>query len=472
MKKFYVSTPIYYVNDVPHVGHAYTTLAADVISRYYRLKLGNKNVFFLTGTDEHGANVLQAAKKNGMDPKKYADSVAPRFREAWELLNIKYDFFIRTTDPEHERIAAQILQRIYDKGYIYEGTYEGWYCIGCERFLASTDIIDGKCPLHPTREPQHQKEKNYFLKLKELSKIILKKIEKMEYRILPEKRHNEIVSRLKAGVDDISVSRAGVSWGIPVPWDKSQTIYVWVEALLNYYTATKSVPGKGKFWPADLHLMAKDILWFHSVIWQGILIAAGLPLPKTIFAHGFFTIDGQKMSKSLGNIISPKQLVDKYTVDGARYLLLTAYEFGNDGDLSISKFTEKYNADLANGIGNTVARVAKLAENSGLKFEIKKIKEIYRDDQKNRMEEYRLDEVINNIWKFNLHPIDRHLDLNKPWLIKDKEKLHKILQYEINEIRKLALLIKPFMPDTSDKITGQFKDAKIKFRQSLFPRLK
>lgn len=468
MKKFYVTTPIYYVNDVPHVGHAYTTLAADVIAGYQRIVLGRKNVFFLTGTDEHGANVAQAAAKKNKSPKEFADSVVPRFKEAWQNLNINYDYFIRTTDQQHEKIAREILQRIYDNGFIYEGVYEGWYCIGCEKFLITSDLVNGKCPLHPTRDPVYQKEKNYFLKLKDLSKIILKKIEKKEYRILPLKRHNEIVARIKQGVDDISVSRAGVSWGIPLPWDKSQTIYVWVEALLNYYTATRFVANKKEFWPPDLQLMAKDILWFHSVIWQGLLIAAGITLPKTIFAHGFFTIDGAKMSKTLGNIISPKELVDKYGVDGSRYLLLSAYHFGSDGDLSLNKFSDKYNADLANGLGNLVARVAKLCEKNNLKGRTLEKLNFYPKVSK-YLEEFIFDEGLNEIWN-KISQVDKKINSESPWLLAGKA-LDNALKNYVNEIITIAYNLAPFLPDTAEKILKQFGPGKIVSQKPLFPRI-
>lgn len=468
-KTFYVTTPIYYVNDVPHVGHAYTTLAADVLARYHKLLLGDENVFFLTGTDEHGANVAQAAEKHHQEPKAYADAVSPRFGEAWELLNIKPDFFIRTTDPRHEKIAQEVLQKIYDKGYIYEGTYEGWYCVGCEKFLTESEMVDGKCPLHPTREPVHQKEKNYFLKLKELSAEVLKRIEQGVYKILPEKRHNEIVSRIKQGVDDISISRAGVAWGIPVPWDKEQTIYVWVEALLNYFTATQFVEGKQKFWPPDVQLMAKDILWFHSVIWEALLIAAELELPKTIFAHGFFTIDGQKMSKSLGNVISPKQLVDTFGVDGSRYLLLTAYQFGNDGDLSLSKFKDKYNADLANGLGNLVARVAKLA--SSIEYRVSSIEytKTNTGEYKKALEEYRFHEAIGFITE-QIKQADLYIEQKQPWKLKDTE-LETVLKEIIPQITMIATLLQPLLPETADTILKQFEGPTITSRPPLFPRI-
>jgi len=479
MNKYYVTTPIYYVNDVPHIGHAYTTLAADVLTRYFQEKLGGGKVFFLTGTDEHGQKVAQAAKEKGVSPREYADYVAPRFEEAWKLLNIQYDYFIRTTDPKHEKVVSEFLQKIYDNGFIYKGTYKGLYCVGCEKFLTETELVNGKCPLHPNKEPVRQEEENYFLKLGELSKEVLKKIEGGEYEILPTERKNEVIGRLKSGVEDISISRAGVSWGIPVPWDKSQTIYVWVDALINYYSATRFVEGKEKFWPADLHLIGKDILWFHTVIWQALLIAAGIELPKKIFAHGYFTIDGQKMSKSLGNIISPKQLVDRYGVDGARYLLISAYPFGSDGDISLERFDEKYNADLANGLGNLVARVAKLAGNltiadnptvDKLVHEIptlpKKTLTLYAQ----AIEKYEFDDVLKLLWQ-DIKIVDQYINEWQPWKLTG-EKLTRVVSVAVDALRYLSRQLKPFLPETAEKIERQFKGPKIKSEAPLFPRVK
>jgi len=467
--KFFLTTPIYYVNDVPHIGHAYTTIAADVVARYWRQELGKDNVFFLTGTDEHGQKVAQAAKEKGLSPKEFVDSVAPRFEEAWKLLNIDYDYFIRTTDPKHESVVTDLLQKIYDAGYIYQGTYNGLYCVGCEKFLTESELVDGKCPLHPNKEPVRQEEKNYFLKLKELSKVVLEKIEKSEYQILPEEKKKEIVSRIKQGVEDISISRAGVSWGIPVPWDKSQTIYVWVDALINYYSATKFLKGKEEFWPANLHLVGKDILWFHTVIWQAILIATGIPLPKTIFAHGFFTIDGAKMSKSLGNVISPQELVEKYGVDGARYLVVSAYPFGSDGDISLEKFNEEYNAHLANGIGNLVSRVAKLCENSGFEFPQEKVLK-FDDLVEENIKNYHFDEALKNLFDRFISGLDSSINKEEPWKLTG-DNLKEFLTGSVSIIRNLSFNLRPFLPATSASIEKQFLGPKIKSGPPLFPRL-
>ena len=468
-KKFYVTTPIYYVNDVPHIGHAYTTIAADVLARYHRLS--GKDVFFLTGTDEHGAKVAEAAKEAGKKPKEFCDQVMARFIDAWEKLNISNDYFIRTTDSRHEKIVQELLQKIYDNGFIKPGVYEGLYCIGCEKFLTEADLVDGKCPLHPNRKPVKQKEKNYFFKLKSFQEKLIKAIEDKNnpnhYEILPEERKNEILGKLRLGLEDVSISRAAVEWGIPLPWNKTQTIYVWVDALANYYTATQFLENKSHFWPADIHLIGKDILWFHTVIWQALLLAAGLPLPKTVFAHGFFTVNGQKMSKSQGNVISPDDLIKKFGVDGTRYLMLSEFPFGSDGDISIERLKTRYNADFANGLGNLVARVTKLCETSGYNFP--STKKRFKKSVSENLEKFRFDEALKFIWN-KISLADKYVDENQPWTLKG-EKLNQVLKHLISEILEIALLLIPFLPETAEKIQKQFAGPKIKSEKPLFPRL-
>lgn len=468
-KKFYVTTPIYYVNDVPHIGHAYTTIAADVLARYHRLL--DEDVFFLTGTDEHGAKVAEAAKEAGKKPKEFCDQVVSRFVEAWKSLNISNDYFIRTTDPRHEKIVQELLQKVYDNGYIYPDTYEGLYCVGCEKFLTETDLVDGKCPLHPNRKPVKQKEENYFFRLKSFQEKLIKAIEDKNdpnyYEILPSTREHEIISKLNLGVEDISISRAGVSWGIPVPWDHSQTVYVWVDALINYYSATQFLEKGSKFWPADLHLIGKDILWFHAVIWQALLLAASLPLPKRIFAHGFFTVNGQKMSKSLGNIISPKELIDRYGIDGTRYLLISAYPFGSDGDISLKAFNEKYNADLANGLGNLVSRVTAMAQE--VRLEVKKTSKETDLGVGVAIGLYDFDRALGLIWE-KIKKADFLINEKAVWKLKGIEK-EEILKDLIDQIRQIAADLSPFLPETAEKIKKQFS-GKIKSGSPLFPRLR
>ena len=471
-KKFYVTTPIYYVNEAPHIGSAYTTLAADIIARHYRQKLGHENVFFLVGTDEHGQKIQAVAKEKGLTPIKLADKVSREFKNAWKLLKLDFDFFIRTTDKRHKEVVSALLQKIYDAGYIYSGTYEGPYCVGCERFYKESELVNGRCPLHPNKEISYQKEKNYFLKLKELvQEKVLPKIKNGDYKILPEERKNEVLARIEQGVEDVSVSREGVTWGIPVPWDKTQTVYVWVDALINYYSATQFLEGKKDFWPADLHLMAKDILWFHAVIWEALLIAAGIDLPKVVFAHGFFTVDGQKMSKSLGNVITPKQLVDRYGVDGARYLMISAVSFGSDGDISLKAFDTKFEADLSNGLGNLVSRVAKLCEKSGLDFHYHNSNYGSVDEKiKAALENYRFDEALKVIWE-NVAEADQFINKAEPWKLSGRD-LEKVLVHLVDHVRSIAFNLKPFLPETSERIEKQFRGPRIKSEAPLFPRLK
>lgn len=470
MSQFYVTTTIYYVNDVPHIGHAYTTLVGDVVSRYWRLKLGKENVFFLTGTDEHGQKIQQAAAEKGLSPKDFADSVAPRFQEAWKVLNIDYDFFIRTTDPRHEQVVSKLLEKVRENGYIYKGVYKGLYCVGCEKFLTESDLVDGKCPLHPNKKPEYQEEENYFLKLKELSIDVLKRIEAGQYEIFPQKRKNEIVSRLKQGVEDISVSRAGVSWGILLPWDKKHTIYVWVDALINYFSATQFLKGKERFWPADVHIIGKDITWFHTVIWQALLIAAGIKLPKAVLSHGFFTIDGQKISKSLGNVISPQQLIERYGgADAVRYLLLSASQMGEDADISFQRFDEKYLSDLANGLGNLVQRVAKLCELK--KFAISPISlNSPNSSISTHIERFEFNLALEDLWQ-EFSALDAKINLDKPWE-KSDDKAGKDLKVYVEKILELSSSLSIFLPQTASKIQQIFKVTKISAPSTpLFPRI-
>ncbi|MEK7104134.1 MAG: methionine--tRNA ligase, partial [Patescibacteria group bacterium] len=323
-EKIYLTTPIYYVNSRPHIGHAYATLAVDVLARYYR-SLG-KEVFFLTGTDEHGAKIFEAAQKANKTPQEFCDEISGLFKTAWQNLNIDYSYFIRTTDKNHEEKVTEFLNVLKNNGYLYEGEYAGKYCVGCEKFVTDKDLIDGKCPDHKC-EPQDVSEENWFFKLRQLLPKIQELIEQDKILIRPEKAKSEVLGVIKQGLDDISISRKTVSWGVKLPWEESQTVYVWVDALLNYWTALQNL-GKTEFWPVDLHLVGRDILKFHCIFWPALLLAyygedAIGQLPKQIFCHGYFTIDGQKMSKTIGNVVDPNDLIKKYGVDATRYLLLT-----------------------------------------------------------------------------------------------------------------------------------------------------
>jgi methionyl-tRNA synthetase len=469
MKKFYITTPIYYVNDKPHVGHAYTTLVADVFARYYRNTLGGENVFFLTGTDEHGQKIAEAAVTAGKSPQEFTDEVAGQFQKAWELLNISHDHFFRTTDKRHINLVQEILQSLYDNGYIYKGAYKGLYCVGCERYILPDEADENRCPLHPNKTLDEREEENYFLKLSELAPEVLRMLEEDRYRVLPVEKKNEILAKVRAGVKDISISRTGVPWGIPLPWDQEHTVYVWIDALFNYYTATKFLSGREHFWPADVHLLAKDILWFHAFIWEALLHAVGLELPKIVFAHGFFTVDGQKMSKSIGNVIDPAMLVERYGVDGARYLLVSAFPFGNDGDISLARFDEKYNADLANGIGNLASRVAKLCEKVGLGgFSMSDAEEV---DGRIAEAFARVspDEALSYIWE-RVTELDKRINEDAPWKLEGKS-LSEVLRMYVCRLIGIARDCSPFMPLSSQRLIDVFTADAITKPDGLFARL-
>jgi len=467
MKKFFITTPIYYINDVPHIGHTCTTVAADIIARLHK-QIGEE-VFFLTGTDEHGQKVAEVAAKENLSPKDYCDKISPRFEEAWKKLNIDFDFFIRTTDPRHEKVVAEILQKIYDKGDVYKAKYEGLYCIGCEKFLTETDLVDGHCGLHPPEKTVEKSEENWFFKLSKYVPQIIELIEneKTNY-IFPSGKRSEILAKLKAGVKDISLSRENVEWGIEVPWDKKQTVYVWFDALINYYSATQFVDGKKDFWPANVHLLGKEILWFHTVIWQAMLLSAEIELPKKTFIHSFYMIDGQKMSKSLGNVISPQQLVDLFGVDGTRYLIARSFPSENDSDVGIDRFKEKFNADLANNLGNLVSRVTKLAEG----LETTKVEEKLDSEFVRLIDDCRFDDAVGLIFEKFIDSSNLRLNETTPWkLEKTDPKRGETLTYCINNLKLAALHLKSIMPDVSEKIENCLEN-KVKLPDSsLFPRI-
>lgn len=468
MNRFYVTTPIYYINDVPHIGHTCTTVAADVIARLHR-EMGEE-VFFLTGTDEHGQKVAEVAAKEGLSPKEYCDKIAPTFEKAWKNLEISNDFFIRTTDPRHEKVVNEVLQKIFDNGDVYKGKYEGYYCIGCEKYLTETDMTDGVCPLHPKEKTVFKTEDNWFFKLtKYIPKIIeLIENEKTNY-IFPEGKRLEILAKLKAGVRDISISRENVEWGIQAPWDNKQTIYVWIEALLNYYTPTQFLENKKEFWPANLHLLGKEILWFHTVIWQAMLLSARLPLPLKTFTHSFYMIDGNKMSKSLGNVISPDQLVELFGAEATKYLIIRSFPTDNDSDVGIARFKEKYNADLANNLGNLVSRIANLAEG----FETQNSKIDFDEQYVSLIDNCRFDEALDLIFNKYIDKSNEILNKVTPWkLEKTDPKRIEVLNECIKNIQVAAYHLKPIMPRVVQKIENCFENKVKKLETGLFPRIK
>lgn len=463
MKK-YITTPIYYVNDTPHIGHAYTTVAADVLARYWRLR--GAEVFFLTGTDEHGAKISAAAKSRGKTPAEFCDEVSAEFRRTWDRLGIKYDRFIRTTEEKHVECVRAVIQELYDRKQIYKSVYRGLYCDGCEKFLAEDELVDGLCPDH-NKKPDVYDEENYFFKLSlyrdKLVEMLTSKGADGYIEVMPEERRNEILGKLKQGLDDISISRSKVDWGIPLPFDENQSVYVWVDALINYISAANYAPAHpsekfAKLWPADCHLMAKDILWFHAVIWPAILMALGIKTPRKLVAHGFFTINGQKMSKTLGNIIRPSEMIDKYGADAARYLLLSLFPFGADGDISWDALTKKYNTDLANNIGNLVNRTLTMVE----KYYGGKIPEPAEksfDASENlsgfgmQVETLEFHSAIASI-QSAVDAANKYIQEKQPWALFSKKdpELDGVIYGLVESLGVIAIHLQIFMPNAAEQI--------------------
>lgn len=460
--KFYVTTPIYYVNDKPHIGHVYTMVAADVLARRHRMK--GTDVFFLTGTDEHGAKIEAAAEKAGRKPQEFVDEVSAKFQLAADCLNVTNNGFIRTTDKNHSKAVSEVLMQLKEKGFIYKGEYEGLYCEGCEQFKTESQLVDGKCPLHQV-EPKLLQEESYFFKLSQFQDELREKIEKDEFEISPKERKNEILSFLThEKLQDVAISRKNVKWGIPLPFDKEYTTYVWVEALFNYATGIGLGSDEEKFknyWPCDAQLMAKDILRIHATIWPAMLLALGMPLPKHLFIHGYWTVDGQKMSKSLNNSVDPIEMSCKYTADAFRYYLMREVTFGNDGDFSEARLAEKYTSDLAGGLGNLANRVLAMTEKyfdskvpeSALNIEvIKEMADAWKKYEES-LDNINFSEALKSVWKL-ISFANKYIDDAKPWELakEDKKKLGEVLYNLIEILHQLGYLLYPFMPDTAEKL--------------------
>jgi len=472
MKKFYLTTPIYYVNDEPHIGHLYTTIIADVIVRYYKL-LGF-DIFFLTGTDEHGAKIYEVAKKHNTEPKEYCDSIVEKFKNVWEQFNIEYSNFIRTTDKLHEETVKLVLQKLYSNGDIYKTYYEGLYCVQCERFISEDELVDGVCPDHRTKPVLH-KEENYFFKLSKYKNLIFEKIQNGELQIVPETRKNEILGKLQLKVEDISISRKTLKWGIPLPFDEEQTTYVWIDALINYlsginYFNLNNEKNNSHFWPCDLHIIGKDILWFHSVIWPAVLFSIGLPLPKKVLAHGFFTIEGKKMSKTLGNIIRPKELQELFGTDATRALVISAFPLDTDGDISINEMKQKYNQLLADNFGNLVNRTFGMLEKYfNNKLVLNNISSNVKEIISSTVNSY--NECFKNL---DMHKVldtalvissfaNKYVQDTQPWvLFKNNEiqKLTSVISDLLYCVKTVTLLCYPLMPNVCKKIISCFNEEK------------
>ena len=475
-KEFYITTTLPYVNAEPHIGFASEIILADSRARFEKL-LG-KEVVFNTGTDEHGLKIWQKAQESGIDTQKYVDEYAAKFDELKEMLNLSYTNFIRTTDEGHKKAAQEIWRRADANGYIYKKKYKVKYCVGCEMEKTDSELVDGYCPLHPGKELEIIEEENYFFKFSALQEKLLELYKKNSDFVVPQKRFNEIKSFVERGLEDFSISRlkSKMPWGVPVPGDEAQVMYVWFDALTNYISTLGWPDNRenfGKFWgtiddPNAIQIAGKDNLRQQSAMWQAMLLAADLPTSKQIFINGFIGIDGQKMSKSLGNVISPKEMVEKFGVDGTRYLLLTKGTFGEDNDISWEKMTTKYNADLANGLGNLTSRVIKLSEN--LNLEIGKRENIFDKENIKLIDNFDLDKVLENIWKIVTED-NKYIEDNKPWELakNDKVKFEAVMQKLLDDLYLISQMLIPFLPETAKKIKQALET---KERVILFERMR
>ncbi len=470
MKKYYLTTPLYYVNAQPHIGHAYTTVAADVLARFWRSS--GRPVHLLTGTDEHGSKIEDAAAEAGLGVKEFADRNSAAFRELWSHLDIRYDDFIRTTEPRHESRVQECFTRLIESGDAYKGRYRGYYCVSDETYWTETDAPPDEkgrrlCPNPECRKPLQQvEEESYFFRLSKFQEPLLRHYRENPCFLLPAQRANEILRFVEGGLQDTAISRTKVKWGIPVPGDPEHTIYVWFDALLNYITAPQSGGAFADCWPADVHIVGKEIYRFHAVTWPAMLLALGLPLPKSVFAHGWWTVEGQKMSKSRGNFVDPREVTREYGVDALRYFLLREMPFGNDGDFSLDALRKRYNAELANDLGNLVSRVEQMVDSylggampgraeDGAPSLAKEFA-AKGPQLAARMEALDFCGALGLIWEC-VGRLNTHINEKTPWkLVKtDPEATREVLFDLVRGLRIVAGWIEPFMPQTAAKMHAQ-----------------
>ncbi|MDP2908745.1 MAG: methionine--tRNA ligase [Nanoarchaeota archaeon] len=455
-KTFFISTAIDYPSGPPHLGHCYEKICADAIARWHRL---DKKVHFSTGLDEHGLKIQRSAEKEKKSPEQFVEEIGKLFLQMCKGYNISYDDFIRTTEKRHEKAVNHILKSMHKKGDIYKGNYEGMYCVECENYYTEKDLVNGNCPVH-NKPVEVIKEESYFFRMSKYQDKLIEYIKKNKF-VLPEKKKNEILNRLKEPLKDLSITRTSFSWGIPFPLDPKHIIYVWGDALVNYLTTIGYPDNKyKKFWPANIHLIGSDIVWHHAVVWPTMLMSAGIKPPKTVFVHGFINAEGGvKMSKSLGNVIDPLEIIKYYPLDSIRYFLLREIPFGEDGSFSEVKLVERHNQELANDLGNLLRRTTVLIEkNLGGKIPQKGKDELCKKLNlkkiSDHMEKLELHNALSELWKF-INESNKYVNDKEPWNVKDKKKLGDILYNLVEALRLTAIMLKPFMPGTSEEIAKQ-----------------